>query len=148
MRYYGYEEFILDMRRLKLQLAEQKIDAIVFALRGGATMAHILSIGLDVKKVYAINADSYSCDIKLHSPKIENIPQLPEDTNRILVLDEIIDSGETMAEIVNVLKLAFPKKRFITASIFQRPTAIFKADFFIQTTDEWIDFFWEKDLQC
>ncbi len=146
MRYYGYDEFLSDMKILRTKLLDIQIDTIVFAIRGGASMAHILSEGLNIKSVYAINASSYDGQQKLNRPVLSNIPALPESAKKILLVDEIVDSGETMVEILGVLRERYPDREFLSACIFQRPTAIFEADFYVQNSDEWIDFYWERDL--
>ena len=147
MRYYGYDEFLSDMKALKAKLSTMQIDAIVFAIRGGASMAHLLAEGMNIKSVFALNASSYDGQQKLSRPILSNIPTLPESAKKILIVDEIVDSGETMAEITKVMRERYGDREFLSACIFQRPTAIFEADFYIQNTDEWIDFYWERDLK-
>jgi xanthine phosphoribosyltransferase len=65
----------------------------------------------------------------------------------VLIVDDIIDSGETMREILNVLGERYPDVEFKVMTLFQKPTAPFRADFYSQESNEWIDFFWIGDLR-
>ena len=63
---------------------------------------------------------------------------------RVLLVDDIIDSGDSMVEIKRVLLEKFPQIELKTAVIFYKPKALIQPDFKISKTDEWINFFWEN----
>jgi len=63
---------------------------------------------------------------------------------RVLLVDDIIDSGDSMVEIRRVLLEKFPQIELKTAVIFYKPKALIQPDFKISKTDEWINFFWEN----
>jgi xanthine phosphoribosyltransferase len=50
-----------------------------------------------------------------------------------------------MKEVLSKLKTNFPNTKFKVASIYYKKTASLKADFSLYETNEWIEFFWEKD---
>ena len=145
MRYYSYNELIKDLRHLSKKLENQKIDAILALSRGGLTAAHLLAEKFKIKMLFAMNVMHYKNQKKLDEVVIYNVPDL-KDTKNILVVDEIIDSGETMQEVMRILNEKYQDKTFQTLALFQKKDACFKADFWAQTTDEWIEFCWEKDL--
>lgn len=134
------------MRELKKRLSHIDVDAIVFPIRGGATMAHFLAEGLKIKSVYALNVHSYDETTKVGKPIISNMPNISHIHKNILIVDEIVDSGETMHFIMDALKTIHPNTKFLSATIFQKDSAIFKSDFYARKCDDWIEFFWEKDL--
>ncbi len=146
MLYYGYDEFLKDMKTIKTKLADKNIDGIIFAIRGGATMAHFLAEAMNIKSVYALNVHSYDGQTKLGTPIISNLPTLPSSHKTVAIVDEIVDSGETMALILDKLKHTYPDINFVTATTFQKKTAVMQADIFAKYCDEWVEFFWEKDL--
>ncbi|MCE3037367.1 phosphoribosyltransferase [Helicobacter sp. faydin-H20] len=146
--YYAYHNFLEDLKVLK-QKVEEKIgipDAIVCIARGGMTMSHMLGLAWNIRAVYSLNAISYS-DTKVQSSLIiENMPCIRKEHKKIIILDEIVDSGVSLSEVVHKLSTNFQHATFYTATIFQKNTAKIKADFFIREPNEWVDFFWETDL--
>ncbi len=144
MRKYGYDEFAGDIKKLAGMVAEFEADGILFIARGGATMAHFLAMHTGVRKMYAINTQSYEGQTKLGAPIVGELPNLA-DANKIIVADEIVDSGETLKAVLEKLQAAYPTKSFKTVSLFQRESAVVKADYYLHLTDEWVEFFWERD---
>ncbi len=144
MRYYGYEEFLQDLRALT-QRIDFSFDAIVAISRGGLTIAHFLGEYYDIRSVYTINAVGYEGQKKLPCVTISNIPDLTCHSS-VLVVDEIVDSGETLDGVMHKLKERFPHITYKSAALFYKPSAAFAPDFFVQYADEWIDFFWTRDL--
>jgi len=147
MRYYGYDEFIKDMKTLHGKLKNENIEGILLVLRGGATPAHFLAEALGIKNIYAVNILSYDGKKKICKPKITNLPKIPESIVKVAIIDEIVDSGETMSSLMTLLCKKYPDKIFKSVTIFQRDNAKFYADIYAQSSDEWIEFFWERDLK-
>ena len=58
----------------------------------------------------------------------------------MLIADDIIDSGETMKNILDILKDKFPNIEFKVASLFYKKTAIIQPDFIEKEATQWIDF--------
>ena len=139
MKFYSYEEMKMDLQNNPIP----KPDAIVAIIRGGMTLAHHLSEIFNIKDVFTINASSYDKTKKLSTPKVWNIPNLTNH-EKILIVDDISDSGETFLEVLKKLKEKYPNKIFKTIAIFYKPTSKFKPDFYFHETNEWIEFFWEK----
>lgn len=109
-------------------------------------LGHLLSQALDLRSIYTINAISYDDDKKIQKVKISNIPDLSNFTN-ILIVDDIVDSGETMYKVLQLIKCKYKNSDIKTLSIFYKDTAIIKPDITIKQTNEWIEFFWEVDLK-
>jgi len=146
MRYYGYDEFLKDMKNLLKQVKPYRPEAIIAVARGGLAIGQMLAEGLDLRTLYSINSIHYDGETKLDYIKINNIPDLG-CAKRVLVVDDIVDSGDTMREIVAALKKEYPDVEFKVMTLFQKPTAAFKADFWRQESSEWIDFFWISDIR-
>ncbi|MCI7046924.1 phosphoribosyltransferase family protein [Helicobacter sp.] len=143
MQYYSYEMFKEDIKELILKI-DFNPDGIVAISRGGLTMAHFLGIALDLRMVYSINAASFFNRAQ-QEVRISNIPEL-YGNQRVLIVDEIIDSGTSMIKVKNILQEINSNIDFKTASIFYKPTASFKPDFYLRETKDWVDFFWEVDI--
>ena len=143
MQYYSYEMFREDIKEL-IEKMDFNPDGIVAISRGGLTMAHFLGIALDLRKVYTINAVSFFNKVQ-EELQISNIPEL-SGNQRILIVDEIIDSGTSMDKVLSVLKSINPNIEFKTASIYHKPSAIHAPDYTLREAKEWIEFFWEVDI--
>lgn len=143
MRYYGYEHFRDDMKVLVKQL-DCTPNAIVGIARGGMTIAHFLGIALDIRDVFVINAKLYFNKQK-ESLNISNIPNL-NGYDKILIVDDIVDSGETLDRVCKILSQSNPGAEIQSAALFFKPSACVMPDYSLHRADEWVEFFWEVDL--
>jgi len=140
---YKYEQFIQDITKSRDLLQSYKPSSIVGVARGGLTFAHFLAEALDIRKVFAINSVSYSEKERLKNIEIFGVPEL-RDEQDILIVDDIADSGRTLKEIIKILQNRYPDSNFKTFTLFYKESSIFKPDYYLYTTEEWIKFFWES----
>ncbi|HGZ70991.1 MAG TPA: phosphoribosyltransferase [Nitratifractor sp.] len=143
-KYYGYSEFLGDVKELSAKVKEYNPDTLLAVARGGLTLGHFMAQALDTRRLFALNSIHYEKESKLETIEIFNIPDL-KSAKRVVVVDDIVDSGETLSEIIKVLQKAYPHCEFKLATIFYKPTAIIQADYTLKEAKEWIDFFWEVD---
>ena len=143
-RYYPYEDFLADTKDLTEKI-DWKFDSIIAIARGGLSLGHLLGEHFDLREVYSINTIGYEDTVKLESVKVFNIPALSEAKN-VLIVDDIVDSGDTLIEVLKVLHKAYPTVNFKTASLFYKKSARIAPDWHVQETDQWIEFFWSVDL--
>ena len=143
--YYPYEEFREDLKVL-VQKIDQSFDAILGISRGGLCMAHMLGEYYDLREVYAINTIGYEDTEKKDSVEVFNIPDL-KFAKQVLVVDDIVDSGDTLVAVLQVLNHKYPKVTFLTASIFYKKTACFLPTWYIREPHGWVEFFWSEDLK-
>jgi xanthine phosphoribosyltransferase len=142
--YYGYEEFKTDINSLANKLEHQNFDAIVGIARGGLLLTQFLAIKLNLRDVFTINSILYDDTIKKDKSKVFNIPDL-SSYKKVLIVDDIVDSGETIKNILEILSDTFPDIEFKVASLFFKTTACMQPDFMEKEATSWIDFFWEVD---
>lgn len=145
MRYYSYEEFKVDVNKLAKEIKVYNPDVILAVARGGMTLGHFLAEALEMRSLYAINSIHYEETRKLDTIQIFNIPDLNR-AKRVVIVDDIIDSGETMIEIERVLGKQFPEVEFKIASIFYKDKALLRPDFAAREATEWIEFFWDFQI--
>lgn len=143
--YYPYDEFRVDLKRLT-QKIDQDFDAIVAIARGGLSMALMLSEYYDMREVYAINTIGYADTQKLDEVRVFNIPDL-KGAKKVLIVDDIVDSGDTLVEVLKVLKEQYMDTTFYSASIFYKPSASMEPNWWVKEAKEWIEFFWSEDLK-
>ncbi|MEA2050620.1 MAG: phosphoribosyltransferase family protein [Campylobacterota bacterium] len=145
-RYYGYDECIEDSAFLVKDIKNFQPDALVAIARGGLVLSHLLSEALDIRELYSLNSIHYDGTKKLNRFEIFNIPDL-SNKNKVVLVDDIVDSGETMVEIMKILTNRYPKCEFRIATLFYKKTALIEPDFKVKEAKEWIEFFWEVDLK-
>jgi len=143
--YYPYQEFKEDLKNLT-QIIDQPFDAILGIARGGLSIAQMLGEYYDLREVYAINTIGYEDTEKKGLVEVFNIPDL-KSAKTVLIVDDIVDSGDTLIEILRVLQAKYPKIIFLTASLFYKKTACIKPTWYVKKAKSWIEFFWSKDLK-
>ncbi|MCV3406483.1 phosphoribosyltransferase [Campylobacter lari] len=142
MYYYAYEEFQKEIIPFARKIKEEfNPDVLLAIARGGMTLGHFLAEGMGNRNLFSLNSIHYEDTQKLDTIKIFNIPDL-SSYKKILLVDDIIDSGETMIEIKRVLMEKYPHLELKVASVFYKPSALLIPEFYIKEAKEWIDFFW------
>jgi len=145
MKYYDYETFKVDTKNLVEQCREYEADVVVGIARGGVALAQMLAYGLNIRYLQTLQTELYDGQHKRDKIKmIENLHL--QNGMKVLLVDDIVDSGETLFEIMHYLQKKYPDNEFKTATIFYKPTAKVEADFKVKEATEWIEFFWEKDF--
>lgn len=142
--YYRYEEFLEDTKALAGKIEEFKPDTLLAVARGGLTLGHFIAQIMDTRRLFALNSVHYNLNKKLNTLEIFNIPDL-KSAKRVVVIDDIVDSGETLQAVLRLLKQKYPNCDFKLATIFYKPSAVIEADYALKVADKWIDFFWEVD---
>lgn len=145
MTYYDYNHFKRDVLTLADQCRSYQPDTLLALARGGMTLGHALCMALNLRDLQSIRIESYdgqqqrekvqiigSCDFKPHT--------------KILIVDDIIDSGKTLQAVLPWLYSSFPLCEFKVATLYAKSSALIQPDYYINEADDWIDFFWERDF--
>ncbi len=146
MKYYAYENFKNDTNRLIKKVEEFNPQVIVGIARGGLTLSHCMAEGLNVREVQTLRTELYDATCKRDSLSVFDTCEF-KDVERILVADDISDSGETFDAIMKHLREKYPKVEFKSCALFYKKTSIYEPDFWINEANDWIDFFWERDFK-
>lgn len=145
MKYYSYENFRDDTNRLVTQIKKFDPQVVVGIARGGLTLAHAVAEGLDIRDIQILRTELYD-DQKIR----ENISVFGEcdfqNKERVIVLDDIADSGKTLQTVMDQLKKNNSNVEFRVATLFYKKISVYKPDIWINEATEWIEFFWEKDF--
>jgi len=143
--YYSYSDFVEDSKILLDQIIAYNPDALVPIARGGLALGQLLAEALDTREVYSINSILYEDTKKLDKCKVFNVPNLSK-VKRVVLVDDIVDSGESMSAILTKLQKRYPHCTFKIATLFYKPQAKILPDFTVKEAKAWIEFFWEVDL--
>ena len=142
--YYSYEEFRDDIKSLKERVSTFNPDTLLGIARGGLMPSLFLAHSFDTNRLFIINTIHYNNTQKLDTMDIFNIPNL-SDAKRVLIIDDIVDSGETVEAVLRLLKEKYPDIEFKLATLFYKSSALIRPDFAVKEAKSWIDFFWEID---
>lgn len=145
MIYYSYDTFKEDCDTLATQCKAYEPDVIIAIARGGLILGQYLAYGLDVRDVQTLRAESYDGDVQRDAVSIIGECHV-DKAERILIVDDIVDSGNTLKAVLEHLSARAPEAMMRTASVFYKPSATIQPDFTVREATTWIDFFWEKDM--
>jgi xanthine phosphoribosyltransferase len=146
MKYYSYDQFRKDTLLLKQKVQEFEADAIIAVARGGLTLAHAMGEGLNIRNVQSLRTELYDKDKKRENITIEYGCNL-EGLKKILVVDDISDSGDTLKAVMQELQNRHKDIEFVTATLFYKKTSVYEPEYWINEANEWISFFWEDDFK-
>lgn len=127
-------------------------DVVITPLKGGTIPAVIISHLMNVNNLVAISAKrttDNSVEAKRQDVAVDKLPRTDEVKNKkILIIDEIADSGDTLQKVYSeILKLK--PKQIITGVIvinskrFNNKNK--KPDIYIREVDKWVVFPWENN---
>ena len=145
--YYSYDAFAKDTNLLIKKSKEFKAEVIVGIARGGLTLAHSMAEGMDIREVQTLRTELYDKSCKRDELSIFGTCDFL-DKKRVLVVDDISDSGDTLKAIMNHLESKFEDIEFKSATLYYKKTSCYEPDFWINEATKWIDFFWERDFNA
>ncbi|GAA4388114.1 phosphoribosyltransferase [Tsukamurella soli] len=120
---------------------------IVIAVAGGGLLpAGHLAYALGVKLADAINVEFYTDVHQTLPDPVLLAPMLDTDAirgKRLLVVDDVADSGRTLALVLDLLRGHCAEAR--SAVLYVKSAAVVEPDFVWRRTDEWIMFPWSAE---
>jgi hypothetical protein len=119
-------------------------DLIIGVSRGGWAPARVLSDLLENAYTASIRIEFYLAPgVTARKPVISQAITVPVQGTNVLVVDDVSDTGESLKVAVEHLD-SCGAKAIKTATLYYKPRSIFKPDFFIVQTEQWIIFPWER----
>ena len=136
-----------DYGRLSAELAKRihasgvGFDLVIGIARGGIPLAMVIADALAVR-IDMINVKSYTGIGKRGRLRVLSTLTGGVRGRRILIVDDLVDAGETMKKITKYIKLHEPAM-MKTAVLFKKPWSTFDPDFYLKETDKWVVFPWD-----
>lgn len=139
-RYISWSEYgnLAEALAEKVRANGKKYDLVVGIARGGIPVAMVVSDHLDVK-IDFINVKSYNDIGKRTAPRILSTLIEGVADKDVLLVDDLVDQGDTMAFLARYLDEQKPKS-LETAVMFKKPWSKTEPDYFLETVTEWIVF--------
>ncbi|WP_153393949.1 phosphoribosyltransferase [Ornithinicoccus halotolerans] len=118
-------------------------DVVVAVARGGLTLAGAIAYALGSKSCGSINVEFYT-DIEQPMPEPRLLPPILDapalDGQKVLLVDDVSDSGRTLAKVVELLRTAGAE--VTTVTLYSKPRTVLEPDYVWRRTDRWIEFPW------
>ena len=121
-------------------------QTIIAVARGGLSLAGAMTYALGVKLTDAINVEFYTDVNETLPDPVLLAPMLDTDSiagQRILVVDDVADSGRTLGLVIKLLRGFGAEVR--SAVLYAKPRTLVMPDFVWKATDEWIVFPWSAE---
>lgn len=118
-------------------------EVVIAVARGGMVPAGALTYALGIKLTDAINVEFYTDVSQTLPDPVLLAPMLDTDSvtgRRLLVVDDVADSGRTLALVLKLLRGFGADVR--SAVLYAKPTTVVTPDFVWKSTDQWIVFPW------
>ena len=127
-----------------IRAARFQPDCIVAILKGGMVPARLLSDFFGSIEIYPIRVKAYVKTRKLTRVQLETF-RYPIGRRRVLLVDDIHDSGQTLQKVIRHLQRRRPRA-LRTATLFYKHNALHPPDFHARTvaSDVWVVFPWER----
>jgi xanthine phosphoribosyltransferase len=142
-----WDQFHRDSRALAWRLQGQGgFDAVIAIARGGLVPATIVARELNIRTVETVAVKSYDHqnqgEIKVLKSISEDILQRAREGRRMLIVDDLVDTGATARIVRNML----PGAHF--ATVYAKPQGREMVDTFVTevSQDTWIFFPWDMDV--
>jgi hypoxanthine phosphoribosyltransferase len=120
----------------------EKFDLVIGIARGGMPVAMVVADKLGIK-VDFLNVKSYTDVGERVKPKILSTITEKITNKRVLIVDDLVDGGDTMETITDYLSTQKPIS-IRTAVLFTKPWSTFTPDFSLRVVDNWVVFPYER----
>lgn len=119
-------------------------DCIVGISRGGLVLTRIMSDLLEIQDVMITKSEYYT-DLgeRRKKPAITQKIQGNIFHKKVLLLDDVADTGQSLVEIERYLESKKPKELTV-ATLYIKPWSKAIPDYYVSETDAWIIFPWER----
>lgn len=141
----GWEEYGRMASALARDVAgsRNRFDVVVGIARGGVPLAMVISDALGTK-LEIINVKSYNgVRGERTRPRILTTLTSSVEGKRILLVDDLVEEGDTMKAMARYFSRQRPKA-LMTAAMFRKPWSRLDPDFYVKQVDRWVVFPWER----
>jgi hypoxanthine phosphoribosyltransferase len=139
-RYINWSEYgnLAEALAEKVRANGKRYDLVVGIARGGIPVAMVVSDHLNVK-VDFVNVKSYTDIGKRSEPRILSTLTEGIEGKDILLVDDLVDQGDTLTFMTRYLNDQKPKT-LETAVLFRKPWSKTEPDYYLESVSEWIVF--------
>ena len=119
-------------------------EVIVGVSRGGWPPARVMSDLLQNSNLANIKVEFYKdIGVRADRPRITQPVTSKVVGKRVLVVDDVSDTGHSLRMVVNHLRRNRVRELKV-CTLYLKPMSVFKPDFFAKVTRKWVIFPWER----
>ncbi len=139
-RYISWSEYgnLAEALAEKVCSGGKRFDLVIGIARGGMPVAIVVSDHINAR-IDFINVKSYSGIGERSIPKILSTLTDEIAGKSILVVDDLVDQGDTMTVVEEYLSEQGPKLMEV-AVLFKKPWTKFEPDYYLEVVDRWVVF--------
>ena len=139
-RYIDWQEYgnLAEALAEKVRSTGRRFDLVVGIARGGIPVAMVVSDHLGVK-IDFINVKSYEGIAQRSTPRILSTLTNGIAGKNVLVVDDLVDQGDTMETVKRYLHEMSPSL-LETAVLFKKPWTKFEPHYCLEVVDKWVVF--------
>jgi hypoxanthine phosphoribosyltransferase len=128
----------------RIKESKFKPDVIVGVSRGGWPPARIMSDLLNNPNLANMKVEFYKdIGVRSKSPRITQPVTSDVQNKKVLVVDDVADSGQSLRAVRNHLRRKGTEEIRV-CTIYYKPHSIYIPDYFAKRTSSWIIFPWER----
>lgn len=146
--YVSWEKAIGMCYRLaeKIMDSGERFDCLVTISRGGLVPARIVSDMLCLDEVYVVRSRFWGVGGTIApSPILEIHEKIDVEGKNVLLVDEVVDTGNTMKKVVELLG-RLGAKSVRTAVLHYKVGSSFEPDYYVEKMNEWAWVFYPWSL--
>lgn len=115
-----------------------EVDTVVAISRGGLVPARIVSDVLAIDDLVVLRSRLWGTGVRIRDePEVSVHEKIDLKGKRVLVVDEVVDTGATMAKVVRVTR-ELGAMTIRTAVLHYKSRSSFIPDFYVEKLDEWV----------
>jgi uncharacterized protein len=134
---------LLDLAR-QIRRDYYRPEIIVGVSRGGWPPARVMSDLLQNPNLANMRVEFYrDIGVRNKKPRITQPVTMEVVGRRVLVVDDVSDTGHSLRVVANHLRRK-PVKELRVCAIYMKPKSVFRPDYHSRTTSKWIIFPWER----
>lgn len=143
----GWLEFGEAARHLATDVAHSDFEpeVVIAIARGGLLLAGAIAYALDIKACGSLNVEFYT-GVGERLPKPVVLPPMLDQPSlagkRVLLVDDVSDSGRTITMVVQLLRDSGAEVR--TVVLYTKPGTLHEPDYTWRRTPRWINFPWSS----
>lgn len=134
----------IDIIGEKILKSGYRPDVIISVLRGGVIPGRLLADRLGIDDIGSMEIKLYiAAGQKGERPYMRQPVTLPIKDKKVLLVDDVSDSGLTLEFAIQAISLYMPME-IKTATLYMKPWTRLVPDFYAEEVDKWVVFPWEK----
>ncbi|MCD6095543.1 MAG: phosphoribosyltransferase [Thermoprotei archaeon] len=134
-----WEEALSLCKKLAMLIIDDSYypDVIVTIARGGFIPARIVADFLDVREMYSITLKSWGTIERHGPPKVVQPLNVSLKDKRVLIVDEVVDTGESMEVAFKHVKEIGKPKEIKTAVLHYKTRSKHIPNYYVIKVEEW-----------